>query len=224
MVTHQHLPENYRGRDFFVGDIHGNLRQLERQLYELEFDSDRDRLFCTGDLVDRGEDSLQTLMLAKQPWLQAVSGNHEDMLIDFLISDQQARSFTQALLIANGGKWATQLSADEEQECLQIMQSLPLAITVPYQGKTIGIIHAGWAWHWAELQTGISSDQREFALWARLDDPLLKDSVTGIDIVVSGHQNTDNIITRGNQVWIDTAGQTGRLTILKADEIIRCFR
>ena len=53
------------------------MRPLERLLKELRFDEGRDELWCCGDLINRGPDSLATLQLWASVGGQAVLGNHE---------------------------------------------------------------------------------------------------------------------------------------------------
>lgn len=77
-----YLPENMEGRDLVVGDLHGHLDDLQALLSMAEFNPERDRLFCTGDLVDRGPDSMGCLALMEQPWFYTVAGNHEGILIE----------------------------------------------------------------------------------------------------------------------------------------------
>ncbi len=48
--------DNLSGKDYVVGDIHGQFHKLENLLYEKGFDVNKDRLFSAGDLVDRGEE------------------------------------------------------------------------------------------------------------------------------------------------------------------------
>lgn len=44
---------NILGRDFVVGDIHGEFSKLSKLLSSVEFNENSDRLFSVGDLVDR---------------------------------------------------------------------------------------------------------------------------------------------------------------------------
>ena len=108
-----YLPENMIGRDFVIGDLHGMVPLLRALLDHVRFDPSGDRLFSVGDLIDRGEDSPGALDLLDEPWFHAVRGNHEDMLLDYLLSapDQQYRlsgsGFTgdHAFLANGGGYW-----------------------------------------------------------------------------------------------------------------------
>ena len=139
-------PENQRGRDFFVGDVHGCFSELLRELEQRAFDPTRDRLFACGDLIDRGPQSLACLRLIQEDWFYSVLGNHEEMLVAVLTSDEATAPFARRLHEQNGGDWARELSAEERNECLRLIESLPHCRTVPFGGKTLGVIHAGWRW------------------------------------------------------------------------------
>jgi hypothetical protein len=77
----QTVPANVEGRDFVVGDLHGCFDELARLLTFVKFDPNRDRLFSTGDLIDRGPRSEDCLALLKKKWFYPVLGNHEDLLL-----------------------------------------------------------------------------------------------------------------------------------------------
>lgn len=81
------------------GDIHGCLEQLRRKLWHCRFDPWRDLLISVGDVIDRGPQSLRCLQLLEQHWVCAVRGNHEQMAMDALASQQMS------LWLMNGGDW-----------------------------------------------------------------------------------------------------------------------
>ena len=56
-VQLQRFERNRIGRDFAVGDIHGCFTALQIALDAIGFSPETDRLFCAGDLVDRGPGS-----------------------------------------------------------------------------------------------------------------------------------------------------------------------
>jgi len=60
-----------------VGDIHGCAREFADLLDEIRFDPARDELWCVGDLVNTGPDSLATLRLWKDVGARAILGNHD---------------------------------------------------------------------------------------------------------------------------------------------------
>lgn len=76
------VPANVDGRDFVVGDLHGCFDELAKLLIHVKFDPTRDRLFSTGDLIDRGPRSKECLSLLSKQWFFAVLGNHEELLIN----------------------------------------------------------------------------------------------------------------------------------------------
>lgn len=70
--------------NYFVGDIHGCYRELRCILSKARFNFKQDFLWITGDLVNRGPDSLKVLFYVKKLGLSAkmVLGNHD---INFII-------------------------------------------------------------------------------------------------------------------------------------------
>lgn len=75
------VPPNVEGRDFVVGDLHGCFDELAKLLMHVKFDVKKDRLFSTGDLIDRGPRSKDCLTLLSKDWFFAVLGNHEDLIL-----------------------------------------------------------------------------------------------------------------------------------------------
>ena len=69
--------------DWVIGDLHGCLTEFEQLLERLALDTEQDSLWLTGDIVNRGPDSLQTLQrvhaLSAQmgPRFRLVLGNHD---------------------------------------------------------------------------------------------------------------------------------------------------
>ncbi|KAL5042724.1 hypothetical protein BDW71DRAFT_189547 [Aspergillus fruticulosus] len=64
-----------------VGDVHGCKEELEKLLDKVSFHEDRDHLILTGDLIEKGPDSLGVVDLARQYNASCVRGNHEDRVL-----------------------------------------------------------------------------------------------------------------------------------------------
>lgn len=62
---------------WIVGDLQGCVRELERLLDTIRFDSGNDELWCAGDVVNRGPTSLETLRLWHDMGARTVLGNHD---------------------------------------------------------------------------------------------------------------------------------------------------
>lgn len=74
------------GRRLVLGDVHGNIKALEKVLELSHFTAD-DRLYFLGDISDRGSHSVECLRLLRSlPNMHAVTGNHDIWLRDYLLS------------------------------------------------------------------------------------------------------------------------------------------
>lgn len=133
MAFFKSYPANANGTDFVVGDLHGHRKQLLDELERLGFDPTRDRLFCTGDLIDRGPDSFTTLGLILEPWFYWVRGNHEDELSVFL-EYQYGASGGEAAARETGQDWVYRLSEESlaylRAVLLPKIQDAPLVLRV----------------------------------------------------------------------------------------------
>ncbi|CAL4042468.1 bis(5'-nucleosyl)-tetraphosphatase (symmetrical) ApaH [Buchnera aphidicola] len=68
---------------YLVGDIHGCFNQLKLLLRQVSFNVDKDTLWCTGDLVCRGANSLDVLcfLYSLGDRVKIVLGNHDLYLL-----------------------------------------------------------------------------------------------------------------------------------------------
>lgn len=233
------LPRNEKGRDFIVGDLHGCRRDLEILLVAAGFDPGRgDRLFGTGDLIDRGPDSMGCLNLLRQPWFYCVLGNHEQMFLDALGGDDNAI----ALCVANGGSWALGgiLKRDADlQAAGQVLQRLPHVLVVgPGTPERFNLVHAALLatpgdmglYADADLDArlvGADEKARERLIWSRtLADeaavaalerrgPTWKE---GLSITYCGHNPVPYPVIFESHCHVDTgAGYEGNVDVNRVD-------
>lgn len=209
---------NIRGRDYVVGDIHGQYHLLQEGLQAVAFRPSEDRLFCVGDLIDRGADSLDCLMLVFMPWFHAVRGNHEEMARKALLDGEGSSAW--ALWMTNGGGWVAESGVGETRRVLEAaLPHLPLAREIAIMGRRVGLVHAEPPDDWSRIEV---ADPRTL-VWGR--DRIRRGDetpVAGIDAVVVGHTIVERPLTLGNVHYIDTgAFATGRLTLVETRELLR---
>lgn len=154
---------------YAIGDIQGCCDEFEALLALLRFDPARDRLWLTGDLVNRGPRSLDVLRLVRDlgPAAITVLGNHDLHLLAAALSPGQRLKPQDTL----GAIFA----APDRDELLNWLRSLPLL----HHDATLGytMIHAGLPPQWDlttaqacanELEQALRDDERCTELFAHM--------------------------------------------------------
>lgn len=216
----KYFDKNTKGRDFFVGDIHGEVSKLKQKMQEVGFNTEVDRIFSVGDLVDRGEDSVAGANLVKLPYFFAVQGNHENMSIRYPLGNMDSDLYRR-----NGGGWMIDLDKGKSQEISDILRDLPYMIEVETEHGRVGVVHAevaGDNWNSCQMKLNLKPT-REMVMWGR-DKITYKDNteISGIDFVVVGHTPLTKPAKLGNVFYIDTGAVFGReLTFKTIEELIK---
>ena len=122
---------------YVIGDVQGCHRELLDLLDTLRFNPQNDRLWFTGDLVNRGPDSLETLRLVREIATVTVLGNHDLHLL--------AIAFGKAIP-REKDTLNTILEAPDRDELLAWLRNLPLLHHDPELKYTL--VHAGLAPQW----------------------------------------------------------------------------
>lgn len=195
----EYFDENKDGHDYVCGDIHGCFTLLEEELKEIGFNEETDRLFCVGDLVDRGPESERCIEFLDKPWFNTVRGNHEQMIIN---KDTYIHQI-------NGGFWYSDLYQEEKDEIYRRFCKLPYVIKV----GNIAIIHADIPYKcktWDDIVDMVERETFEYYnnetfLWSRQTvKKMLERNIEGIDKIYLGHTIIKNPIELGNMIFIDT--------------------
>lgn len=225
----QKVQRNFKGKDYAVGDLHGMFSMLEEKLQQINFDKTKDRLFCTGDLIDRGAESYKFVEYLKQPWFYSVQGNHEAMLLEYVQG-----STTQYLYSHNGGDWFIDLEDDKKlvQKYVKACQQLPLIIEVGCDKEPIVIVHSQLpSLDYADARKLLLDEPKDYYLQKSVDtcqwsrDWAMQHAkhkkvldVKGVKAVVSGHTPWESPQRSGNWFSIDTGAcyteDKGYLTVL----------
>ena len=170
------INRNRRGRDFAVGDVHGHLAQLKRQLAEIHFDPASDRLFFIGDLVDRGPDSAAVLALVDQSTYLSTIGNHEAMMIAGFENSANAR-----LHRSNGGDWFYELPEAQQWDLVTRVRTWPWAMEVDIGDQCVGLVHANVpAGGWKAVREQLLAAEPAWQSGAPLSDPAVEYSAQNL--------------------------------------------
>ncbi|RCV93919.1 metallophosphoesterase [Vreelandella rituensis] len=215
-------PEHTTGTVYVCGDIHGQYDALQAELARVGFDRQRDLLYCTGDLVDRGADSFKCLSLAFEPWSRFILGNHERLAWDAL-KDGPGPGNAWDHWQANGGSWVYLEGALEVKSILgEALRHLPLAREITIGDRRIGFCHAEPPanWQWVRDNPEAYIDR---LTWGRTRHTRGDTTpVEGIDAVVVGHTIVDTPTWYGNVHFLDTGAFTpyGHLTLIPLQEVV----
>lgn len=213
---------NVSGRDFICGDIHGCYSLLYSELDKLNFDETKDRLFCTGDLVDRGPESLDVLDILDKSWFHSVLGNHDLFACEFYANKLNPNmEFNESIYKLNGGDWFISLDTETQRIIANKFSKLPIAIELESKGELIGIVHADCPFNdWNVFKFELQEPDRALILdciWNR-NRVKNKDQtyIDNIDRVYHGHTVLENVEVHGNRHYIDTGAVFyNKLTIIE---------
>lgn len=123
---------------YVVGDLQGCLHDLRALLDRMRFEPARDRLWLTGDLVNRGADSLETLRFARGlgDAVRCVLGNHDIHLL--MVAGGYANAH-------RGDTLGDILAAPDRDALLNWLRQQPLLYR---EGRHV-MVHAGLLPEWS---------------------------------------------------------------------------
>jgi bis(5'-nucleosyl)-tetraphosphatase (symmetrical) len=122
---------------YVIGDVQGCFDELARLLKKIRYDKARDRLWFTGDLVNRGPESLKVMRFVRDLGDRAVTvlGNHDLHLVATQFGSRHSRKDT----------FKDVLHAPDADKLLAWLRTLPL---LHVEGDWI-LVHAGLPPQWS---------------------------------------------------------------------------
>ena len=151
---------------YVIGDIHGCFESLQSLLSILPLKKG-DRLWCVGDLINRGPGSLEVLRWAQEneSWVQIILGNHELHFLACLFGAQTAKDDTLDRLLS--------LPNEELNQIHQWLRKQPILFESWVANQHVAMVHAGlnsqWSWLEAKkraqtIEKALQSDEGLLAL------------------------------------------------------------
>lgn len=206
---------------YCCGDLHGMYDQFIQELNNINFNFKKDLIICTGDLVDRGNQSKECLELLLQPWFKSVRGNHEQFIINYIesIANSDNKDFNKDFHIVNGGSWYYDTLTEDQQDFYYELIKINMPLVYQLVDFNVAIIHAEFPHllnDWNYLDSALTEFNESF-LWAR---KRIYDSqypaIKNINKIYAGHTYVEKEHISHNLHYIDTHFyRTGKLTIIQ---------
>jgi bis(5'-nucleosyl)-tetraphosphatase (symmetrical) len=168
---------------YAIGDVQGCLGALERLLAKIKFDASRDTLWFTGDLINRGPESLATLRFIRSLGNKhrTVLGNHDLHLLAIALGGIKLRE---------GDTFKEILCAPDCEELIDWLRHQPLLFHD--KASHYVLVHAGLAPAWTLEQAIMLAQEVEEILQGDHVDKFFqqmygnhpdcwRDDLTGID-------------------------------------------
>jgi bis(5'-nucleosyl)-tetraphosphatase (symmetrical) len=152
-----------------IGDIQGCCDELRTLVAQLRFNPDRDQLWFTGDLVNRGPKSVESLRYVRSLGDNAITvlGNHDLHLLAVAFGTRRKQK--------SGDTLQSVLEAPDRDELLEWLITRPLAHFDETRGDLL--VHAGLVPQWTAAQASALAREVEAAL--RKDPRALFDNMYG---------------------------------------------
>lgn len=210
---------------YICSDIHGMFKRFKKMLSEINF-SENDTLYIIGDVIDRGEQSIELLQyIINNKNIHLILGNHEYGMIDYYRGKWHSESWSNHEWFTYGGKLTrsqfNKLNKIEKKIILDYLENLPDHIII---GNYI-LVHGGFNYNKniISLEYALNNSTTEEKIWNR--DFFKNDISIENYTVICGHTPTldfgsDKIIFKNNKILIDCGCvYDGKLACLRLDDL-----
>lgn len=225
---------------YAISDIHGKYSLFQEALGIIDLEHNKDCLILLGDYIDRGEESLKTLLKVKEltetypDRVHALVGNHEQMLFEDLVTSFYTDSGIKRLTSLLTPSQKKEISLDQEELDIWKQVQKKLLTSLKHLWEWLGelplfietskqiFVHAGIEEEEGEEWEAYTSEHT--ALWTRSNNVgyFYKDIIAGHTPtpVVSDDPDFYGVFWDGqSHFYIDgCAFRSQRLQILRYDE------
>lgn len=208
---------------YVFSDVHGHRATLERALERVS-PTEEDRIFCLGDMIDRGPDPVGVLKVVRAlPNACVLMGNHEDLMVSCLDHPDDALAMMNWVL--NGGGATSsglgELDHDEAAELVSWVRGLPRWSCAEVGGRLYLFVHAGVrlgarvpeAWDLAAAEAYLAAQDPEDVTWIREEFWGAPAGLSGADgtgpVVVAGHTPTPYLEHMAHDLDRSPTGEDG---------------
>ncbi|MDR3000173.1 MAG: metallophosphoesterase [Fibromonadaceae bacterium] len=181
-------------RSFFIGDVHGCVEELA-ELVEKFSPSASDDIYQTGDLINKGPDTVATLKFIQGHNIKCVMGNHEAKLLLALDKHETELTPKELKLLA---------SVKDPEWVAGVVSKFPLWMDT---GKIL-LLHAG-----LEPGKNLEEMERKKILSIRLwnEKPWYEQTTFEGRLVIFGHWAINGLIDFPHAKGLDTGCVYGKL-------------
>lgn len=196
---------------YVIGDIHGEIKALQTIINKINYQPQKDKLIFLGDYIDRGENPYQVyqylkkLANGKNIFLR---GNHEQLMIDTLLNDQNPN-----LWYYNGGRKTEQSFPNQSllKEAAKWFDSL----SYYYVDQNYIFVHAG-----LDPDKKLSDQDKNDLIWIR-SKFINSKAADFIEkrTIIAGHTPVAEVKFLENKIMLDTgAGKGGILSSIRLED------
>lgn len=188
---------------YVTSDLHGEYNLFMELLNKINFDKTKDKLYILGDVVDRGNKSIELLQYIYQnrESMILLKGNHEEMMLDGITVKNYHMWF------GNGGlntyREYESLTTQIQKQLFKYIRELPCLLQIKVSNTNFILSHAGVETdHNGKI---LPQQDQDFLLWAR--EEFLNDTEIANDVIaIVGHTPTVNIHNK-DTIWVSDCGK-----------------
>lgn len=196
---------------YVISDIHGELDLFKEMVKKIDLKED-DTLYILGDLIDRGDKSIETLLYAmNHPNMEFILGNHEDFMCSLYNKD--TKLYNSWMRECNGGSITlaqyNELCEEERLRIQKFLEDAPLYKLIEVNGIKFLLVHGGInSLNEYDLETAISMQTRRDIIWIR--DEFTNNPCRMDVTVIFGHTFTESLCNQ-HRIWYDFIEKDGRV-------------
>ncbi len=182
-------------RTFFIGDVHGCIEELAELVGKFSPNAE-DKIYQTGDIINKGPDSPAVLDFVLKHNIQCVMGNHEAKLLQILNKPQAEQTPKELRLLE---------SVKKPEWIASVVSKFPLWLDT---GKEI-LLHAGLEPGKNFLEEMESKNILTVRLWN--EKPWYEQAIFNGRTIIFGHWAMNGLVDFPHVKGLDTGCVYGKL-------------